>query len=102
MLPEITVQQLEAMRNAGDDFFLLDVRNADEYAAANLNGHLIPLSELPMRLSELKKDQMIVVHCQAGGRSSRACEYLLQQGFTEVYNLRGGLTAWQREIQRHA
>ncbi|MDX1901618.1 MAG: rhodanese-like domain-containing protein [Gammaproteobacteria bacterium] len=97
-LPEITVQELEAMKNAGDTFFLLDVRNPDEYATANLGGHLIPLNELPMRLNELKRDDMIVVHCQGGGRSSRACEYLLQQGFTNVHNLRGGLTAWQREI----
>jgi len=97
-LPEISVQELEAMRNAGDKFFLLDVRNQDEYQTANLGGHLIPLSELPTRLDELKKDQPIVVHCQAGGRSSRAVEYLLQQGFSDVCNLRGGLTAWQREI----
>lgn len=97
-IPEISVQQFEAMRNAGAEFFLLDVRNPDEYESANLGGYLIPLNELPTRLNELNKDQQIIVHCHAGGRSSRAVEYLLQHGFTHVYNLRGGLSTWQREI----
>lgn len=100
LIPEITVQQFQALRDAGEPFFLLDVRNADEYATANLGGHLIPLMELPTRLSEISKDQQIIVHCQAGGRSSRAVEYLLQQGFTNVCNLRGGLNAWQKEISK--
>lgn len=99
-LPEISVQELEALRNAGADVFILDVRNPDEYAICNLGGHLIPYAELPSRLTELKKDQHIVIHCHAGGRSRRATEYLLTQGFTHVQNLRGGITAWANEIDQ--
>ena len=97
-LPEITVQELEALRNANADVFILDVRNPDEYAICNLGGHLIPFVDLPNRLNELKHDQHIVVHCHAGGRSRRATEYLISQGFTHVQNLRGGITAWANEI----
>ena len=50
------------------------------------------------RLSELNPEQQIIVHCHAGGRSRRATEFLLQQGFKNVKNLRGGITAWANEI----
>lgn len=97
-VPEISVQELEALKNADADIFILDVRNPDEFAICNLQGHLIPLPELPDRLNELNKHQQIIVHCHAGGRSRRATEYLLQQGFNNVFNLRGGITAWANEI----
>jgi rhodanese-related sulfurtransferase len=97
-VPEISVQELDALRNAGTDIFILDVRNPDEYAVCNLGGHLIPFSELPARLAELNKEQHIIVHCHAGGRSRRATEFLLHQGFKKVDNLRGGITAWANEI----
>ena len=77
---------------------ILDVRNLDEYQLCNLGGHLIPFTELPNRLNELNKTQQIIIHCHAGGRSRRATEYLLSQGFTNVFNLRGGITAWANEI----
>jgi rhodanese-related sulfurtransferase len=97
-VPEISVQDLQAMQEADDKVFILDVRNPDEYAICNLGGHLIPMNELPNRLKELNPDQYIVVHCHAGGRSRRATTYLLEQGFKQVYNLRGGITAWANEI----
>ncbi len=97
-IPEISVQELEALRKAEANIFILDVRNPDEYAICNLAGHLIPLKELPSRLSELNLDQPIIVHCHAGGRSRRATEFLIQYGFKDVRNLRGGITAWANEI----
>lgn len=97
-LPEMTPQELEALRKTNEAFFILDVRNQDEFDEANLGGHLIPLNELPNRLDELNKNDLIVVHCQGGGRSSRACQYLLEQGFKKVYNLKGGLRGWQQEV----
>lgn len=96
--PEISVQELEALIKAEADVFILDVRNPDEYEVCNLGGCLIPLNQLPDRLSELNPDQHIVIHCHAGGRSRRATEYLLTQGFKNVQNLRGGITAWANEI----
>jgi len=96
--PEISVQELEALRNANADFVLLDVRNPDEYAFCNLGGLLIPIAQLPERLNELNLESHIVIHCHAGGRSRRATDYLIGQGFKKVFNLRGGITAWANEI----
>jgi rhodanese-related sulfurtransferase len=97
-IPEVTVQELKALRKANADIFILDVRNADEYAICHLAGHLIPLNELPSRLSELDPNHHIIVHCHAGGRSRQATEFLIKQGFKNVCNLRGGITAWANEI----
>ncbi|MCD6039701.1 MAG: Sulfur carrier protein adenylyltransferase ThiF [Gammaproteobacteria bacterium] len=97
-IPEISVQELETLKKAKADIFILDVRNANEYAICNLAGHLIPLNELPSRLNELNTTQTIVVHCHAGGRSRQATEFLIAQGFKDVRNLRGGITAWAKEI----
>ncbi|HSW68594.1 MAG TPA: rhodanese-like domain-containing protein [Gammaproteobacteria bacterium] len=97
-VPEISVQELEALKNANADFFILDVRNPDEYEVCNLGGHLIPFKDLPSRLNELNPEKQIIIHCHAGGRSRRATEYLMQQGFKNVLNLRGGITAWANEI----
>jgi rhodanese-related sulfurtransferase len=98
MIPEISVQELQALREADADFMILDVRDAWEYKERNLGGHLIPLKELPNRLNELDKDKQIIVHCQMGGRSSRATAFLMEQGFKNVFNLRGGIQAWAMEI----
>jgi rhodanese-related sulfurtransferase len=97
-LPEISVQELKALKDAKTDFFILDVRDPWENEVCNLGGHLIPLAELPDRLTELDRKKMIIVHCQMGGRSSRAVAFLLEQGFQNVRNLRGGIKAWAREI----
>lgn len=97
-IPEITVQELANLKKTHADVFVLDVRNPDEYAYCNIGGHLIPFPELSTRLNELNPEQHIVIHCHAGGRSRRATEFLLQQGFKNVQNLKGGITAWSEEI----
>jgi rhodanese-related sulfurtransferase len=97
-LPEISVQELAALQKAGDDIVILDVRNPDEYAICNLKGYLIPMPELTTRYEELDPNKKIIVHCHAGGRAKRATEFLIQQGFKQVFNLRGGISAWANEI----
>jgi rhodanese-related sulfurtransferase len=97
-IQEVSVQELQALKESGADVFILDVRDPWENEICNLDGHLIPLRELPDRLDELNPDQQIVVHCQMGGRSSRAVEYLMGKGFKNVSNLRGGIKAWATEI----
>ena len=99
-VPEITVQELKALMDAGETPFILDVREEQEYAIANLAGMLIPLRQLPNRLDELEehKDALIVVHCRSGPRSAQAVQYLRSFGFEQATNLRGGVLAWSREI----
>ncbi len=86
--------QLEKMKKAREDFFLLDVRTPSEYAAQAIEGaHLIPLQELGYRINELPKNKDIVVYCRVGNRSAYASALLAQQGF-RVKNLEGGIVSW--------
>ncbi len=97
---EITVQELKNKKEAGEDFFLLDVREGFEYHVSNLGGELIPSGQLVARLDEIKdkKDKEVIIMCRSGGRSSRACALLENHGFENVSNLKGGITAWAKEI----
>jgi rhodanese-related sulfurtransferase len=97
-LHEVSVQELQAMQEAHADFQLVDVRDPWENEICNLGGLLIPIKELPLRITELDPEKHIIVHCQMGGRSSRAALYLLEHGFKNVSNLRGGIKAWATEI----
>ena len=101
-IPQMSVKELKQRLDAGDDLFILDVREPFEYQIARIEGrvggHLIPLNELPKRMSELNTAQEIVVQCKSGGRSQRAAEFLAKNGFTKLHNLAGGITAWSNEI----
>ncbi len=100
-VPEISVRDLNERREQGNAPFVLDVRQPEEYEAANIGGALIPLGDLPDRIGELephRNDDMIVVHCRSGARSARAVEYLQQQGYTNAVNLHGGIHAWSDEV----
>jgi molybdopterin/thiamine biosynthesis adenylyltransferase/rhodanese-related sulfurtransferase len=98
-VPTITVQDLDHLRKTGTGHFLLDVREPDEFESARIAGStLIPLASLPLRTSEIPKDKQIVVHCKLGGRSAKAVAFLLENGFTNVWNVAGGITAWSEQI----
>ena len=94
---DITVQELKALIEKGEPFNLIDVRNPDEFEEDNLNGTLIPLGDLPDSLDELEplKGQDIYIHCKSGGRSDRAKQYLLGNGFDKVHNVLGGIMAYR-------
>ena len=96
---DMTPEELKQKMDAGDkNLFVLDVREPNEYQICNLGGHLIPLNDLPKRVSELDASKEIVVHCKMGGRSAKAVDYLKQQGFTNVHNLVGGINAWAERV----
>jgi len=95
---EITPEELKMRLDRKDNLFILDVREPQEYAVNNLNGHLIPLNQLPKRLDELDSSREIIVHCKMGGRSARAVDFLRQSGFQNVKNLVGGMDAWVQRI----
>src|SRR5689334_21568614 len=97
-VPEISVEEYKRRRDAGEDIFLLDVREPHEYQICNLGGHLIPLGDLPKRVNELDSSREIVAHCKMGGRSAKAVEFLRQAGFTKVRNLTGGINAWADKV----
>ncbi len=98
---EISVDEVRAMRQSGDPFLLLDVREPDEYETARIDGStLIPMSELGDRLDELegKESNRIVVHCHHGGRSRQVTEALRGRGFKAVQNMTGGIEQWSRTV----
>ncbi len=97
-IPQITVQELKQRRDAGEDLFVLDVREPYEYQIANIGGTLIPQNEVPQRLAEIDRNREIVVQCRSGGRSQRVAEFLAQQGYPNVKNLAGGILAWADAI----
>ena len=97
-IPQITPVELKRRLDAGDDLFVLDVREPHEYQIANLGAKLIPLGELPNRLGELDPNREIVVHCKSGGRSQKASELLAQSGFKKLHNLAGGINGWATDV----
>jgi rhodanese-related sulfurtransferase len=96
----MTVKQLSAteLKNRiqqEEKLFLLDVREPNEFEYAHIaNSVLIPLNQIPNRLSELDPQQEIVVICHPGMRSLQAANYLVQSGYKNIANLTGGIDAW--------
>ncbi|WP_323755900.1 molybdopterin-synthase adenylyltransferase MoeB [Roseivirga sp.] len=95
---EITVQELHRMIESGNPPFILDVREPYEYAISNLKGLNIPLFELGAELDQLSQNETMVIHCKSGQRSRKALELLKKEGFSKLKNLKGGILAWQKEI----
>jgi len=96
---KITVEELKTLREQDAPHFLLDVREPAEFETGRISGStLIPLGELPQRLDEVPRNKRIIVHCKLGGRSAKACNLLTDNGFTNVWNVEGGITAWSNQI----
>lgn len=90
----ITVSELQAMLHQGG-VKLIDVRTDAEIARGKIKeGSVLPLHLLPLRINELDKNARTVFYCQMGGRSAQAAAFAAGNGFSEVYNLQGGITAW--------
>ena len=97
-VPEVQVEELKRRLDAGEDIFVLDVREPHEYQICNINGYLIPLGDLPKRVHELDSSREIVAHCRSGVRSAKAVNFLRQAGFKKVHNLAGGILAWADRV----
>jgi rhodanese-related sulfurtransferase len=90
----ISVAELQAMLAQGG-VCLVDVRTDAEIARGHISGAMrLPLHMLPLRLQELDRATPTVFYCQMGGRSAQAAGFAAAQGYTEVYNLQGGILAW--------
>ena len=100
---EVTVQE---MKRALDDpklgIKVIDVREPDEYQIAHINGvPLLPLSALQQRFTELDPNSQYYIHCKSGVRSMRALQFLREQGFKYLKNVKGGIDAWADEIDHN-
>ena len=97
----ISPVELKARIDKGEKLILLDVREQWEFDLAKINGStLIPLGTLLQSMGKLNRDSEIIAICHHGMRSADATNFLLQQGFSNVKNLVGGIDAWSAQVDR--
>jgi len=96
-IPSLTVREAEArLTEPGSSAVLLDVREQWEYDEVRARGaQLIPLSELPRRVSEVPQDQDVLLICHSGYRSMQAAMFLKRKGIARVFNIEGGTEEWE-------
>ncbi|MDH4472491.1 MAG: molybdopterin-synthase adenylyltransferase MoeB [Fluviicola sp.] len=99
LMKSITVTELKALKDQGADFQLIDVRETYEHDICDIGGELIPMNEVPNSVDKISKDKQVIVHCRSGKRSGNVINFLEDNhGFTNLYNLEGGILAWAGEI----
>ena len=95
----VTVQDLKAALDAGEDLQLVDVRETWEHAIVHIAGAaLMPLGEFPERAATLDRKRPVYVYCHHGGRSLRATQWLRAQGYADAVNVAGGIAQWAAQI----
>lgn len=98
-VPEISVIEFVHMRNSAEDFQLIDVREKQEFAIANIGGLLIPLSSLEQNIALIDRKKKVIIHCKSGSRSRKAIQLLQEQyGFTNLLNLTGGILSYIDQV----
>ena len=99
-MKEITVAELKQKIDNNEDFQLIDVRESFEYEMSNINGENIPLAGVLIEAGKISKDKPVIIQCRSGARSAAALMQLEQKfGYTNLYNLKGGILAWAAEIE---
>lgn len=98
-MKEITPKELKQLIDEKKDFQLIDVREEYEFDEVNMNGQLIPMGEVMDNVDKISRDKQVVVHCRSGKRSATVISALeSQHGFTNLYNLKGGILAYIDEV----
>jgi rhodanese-related sulfurtransferase len=95
----ITGEEVEERLSAGEPLTIIDVRQPEEYRNGHIPGAvLIPMGEIPDRMDEIRRHGEVIFVCRSGRRSGLVCEYLQEQGFSNVKNLEGGMLAWNGDV----
>ena len=98
-MKEITVFELHELKKSGTDFQLIDVRENYEHEVGHIDGIHIPMGEIPLNLSRINREGTVIIHCRSGARSANVIRWLeAEHGFTNLYNLSGGIMAWKNHI----
>ncbi|MEO8087559.1 MAG: rhodanese-like domain-containing protein [Bacteroidota bacterium] len=98
-MKEITVQQFKEKLDNKEDIQVIDVREPYEYDIANIGAELIPMGTVLEQTDRISKDKPVIIHCKSGVRSATIIMNLESRyGFTNLYNLKGGILAYAREI----
>lgn len=98
-MQELTVTELKEKIDNKEDFQLIDVREPFEYELSNLGGENIPLADITNEASKISKTKPVIVQCRSGARSKAAIQQLEALGYTNLYNLTGGILAWKNEFE---
>lgn len=101
-MQNISPEELKARLDAGEELYIVDVREAHEHAEYNIGGLLLPLGKVQtMQIDEIEewKDKELIVYCRSGNRSGQACMFLDTLGFKNTKNLTGGMLAWQEKFK---
>ncbi len=94
-IKELDANTLQRYFDEGKNVRLLDVRSIGEMAQGMIpNAEKLPLNTLPARLNDINADEITVLYCRSGARSGQGVGFMAQQGFDNVYNLRGGIISW--------
>ena len=97
VVKQISAQDLQ-QKMQQQEVFLIDVRMPNEREVCDIGGVLMPLPEFGQHLEQIPRDKPVVLYCKLGGRSMQAAEFLIQQGYEDVWNLDGGILAWIAEV----
>ena len=98
-LKEITATELYDLQVKGEPIQIIDVREPHEYDIVNIGGELIPMNVVEDMADQISRDKKVIVHCKVGGRSAKAIKDLEEKyGFTNLYNLKGGILSWIEEV----
>ena len=98
-MKEITVTELKQLIDSKANYQLIDVREEHEFDEVNINGELIPMGEVLDNIDKIAKDMQVIIHCRSGKRSAAIIQALeTQHGYTNLYNLKGGILAYIEEI----
>jgi len=95
LIKEIEVSELAELKQSGSSVRVIDIRQPAELGAGIIPGaEALPMHLIPLRMDEFKREERLVMVCRSGARSAQACMFLGQQGYENVFNLRGGMIAW--------
>lgn len=95
-MQQMSAEELKERMGRGEDLLLIDVREPFEHEAFHIGGTLLPLGDLLDHEDIFKVDKPVVLYCEKGIRSTIAIQRLEQKfGFTHLYNLAGGMSAWR-------
>lgn len=95
LIKEIEVSELAQLKESGESIRVIDIRQPAELNAGIIPGaEGLPMHTIPLRISEFKREEKLIMVCRSGARSAQACMFMQQHGYDNVFNLRGGMMAW--------
>lgn len=97
-MKEITAIELKNLKDNQTDYQLIDVREEFELEICEIGGEHISMGGVMDYLDKISKTKQVIIHCKSGARSGAICQALEAQGFSNVYNLKGGIIAWANDV----